>query len=465
MSTSVIKLDNLPGEVQDLIFDWTIAGASRDELKAFRLSNRFFRDRTDKTLFATLHISASNLSLQRLKNIADRSNLASHVRELIFHRGTFSGHRMCRMMRGGLAVRDYGDFEEYIVQNRAYAKHLPRVSRAFVSFDEEVHSENEFNRDSSWRTFLYKECQKFSRLEQLTTLNGDQDIAFSTYFDKRCGLQQQSFTPNYFAPYEIMSSTGPKFRPKLLSFDAVNGEDLAAMITQIIGGADGVRRQFSSLRKLHLTFSETVISLPTERSYDYFFQSLNSLEWLSLGFPTFGSEQSLRDPNSFHQRLLRIVLAQHYTKLTHFCLQDALMGEDDYIHFLARHASTLQSVRLFGWGIPPDAAGKITGSIYRAMYRFGQLDMPDLTEVLWNGQFSNSNVVWYDVDNRPSPGNVNPQFVQSLYDYMLGLTKEFPGGSAFSSDARPDLQQFTGHKTNDELMALDDKLSFIRPMV
>lgn len=388
-----LLLDSLPTEIQDLIFHYVVHDSFPSELKSFRQSNRYFRDRADIYLFHTLHISASNLSLQRVKHVAETERIAAHVRELVFHRGTFSGHKMVRFGRGpGLMARDYGDFEEYMVRGHAGFRpaqaDLMRVSACYVAFAEEIEAETQFNREMSWQTSLRKHCARFPRLEKLTTLPDQLDLE-SSYLKRRCGLTHQSWTPNYFAPYEIFGPCGPLFRPRSLCLESVNGEDFAAIVTFIRGGEAAVRERFCELRELKLSFSETVGTLEVDGTYDLFIASCTNLRSLSLDFTSFYSPKILKDPESFPQKVIKLVLAQTYQKLADVHLTYPVMTEHDFVSFLTRHSSSLKTLALTRWPMPVTTNGDATGSIIRAFWKMGQISFAKLRPIELAGDFSN----------------------------------------------------------------------------
>lgn len=390
-SNGQLVLDSLPTEIQDLIFHYVVLDATLDELKALRQSNRYFRDRADIYLFQRLHVSASTASLERVKRISENDRLNVHVRELVFHRGTFFGHKMARAAhRFEVRARNFDDFQTYLVQSsgqRGRADIL-QDSKCYSNFNEELGYESRFNQDMTWRSTLRKPCSLFPKLEGLRTLPVDEDLE-SAYLRKRCGLTHQSWTPNYFAPYEIFEVCGPKFRPKALRLDSVNGEDFASIISNIRGGEAAVAARFADLRDFHISFSETVTTLEVEGTWDIFIRSCTSLQSLFLDFESFYSPKLLKEPDSFPQKFIKTVLCQHFPRLKGLGLSFAMMYEDDILGFLERHQRTLMSFRLYTWPMPVDATGLPSGSIIRAFWKVGQLPMSQLRLVELRGEFSN----------------------------------------------------------------------------
>lgn len=386
-----LVLGSLPTEIQDLIFHYIVLDSSIDELKLFRQSNRYFRDRADIYLFRTLHISASTASLERVKRVSENDRLNVHVRELVFHRGTFFGHKMARAARSfEVRARDYDDFETYVV--RSSKKNAPaglmNVARCYAHFNEELEFESRFNQDMTWRSTLRGPLSKFSKLEKLTTLTSENDLE-SRYLRKRCALTHQSWTPNYFAPYEIFEPCGRNFRPKSLSMDSVNGEDFASVISNIRGGEDAVAAKFVDLRYLRLSFSETVNTLEVEGTWDVFIRSCTNLETLSLDLQSFYSPKMSKATDSFTQRLVKLFLQQQYPRMKTLDLRYALMTEHDFISFLDCHQNTLTTLKLHGWPMPVDESGLPTGSIIRSLWKIGQLPSLQLREVRLAAEFSN----------------------------------------------------------------------------
>lgn len=386
-----LVLDSLPTEIQDLIFHYVVLDSSIDELKLFRQSNRYFRDRADIYLFRTLHISASTASLERVKRVSENDRLNVHVRELVFHRGTFFGHKMARAARSfEVRARDYDDFETYVVRSSTKGARvgLMNISRCYANFNEELEFESRFNQDMTWRSSLRGPLSRFSKLEKLTTLTSENDLE-SKYLRKRCALTHQSWTPNYFAPYEIFEPCGRDFMPKSLSMDSVNGEDFASVISNIRGGEDVVKARFVDLKYLRLSFSETVNTLEVEGTWDVFIRSCTSLETLSLDFESFYSPKMLKEPDSFPQMIIKLFLQQTYPRMKTLDLKYALMTEHDFIDFLDRHQNTLTTLKLRRWAMPVDSSDLPTGSIIRAFWRIGQLPKLQLKEVQIRDEFSN----------------------------------------------------------------------------
>lgn len=419
---SHLILDTLPIEIQDLIFHYIILDSTPEELKLFRQSNRYFRDRADIHLFRTLHISASTASLERVRLVSEVDRINVHVRELVFHRGTFFGHKMARAARSfEFRARDYDDFETYVVRsNRANGVGPPvgmmRISECYDNFNQELEYESRFNQDMRWRQTLRGPCSRFTKLEKLTTLASEYDLE-SRYLRRRCALTHQSWTPNYFAPYEIFEPCGRAFRPKALSMDSVNGEDFASVISNIRGGDVAVAEKFSELRSLRLSFSETVSMLDVEGTWDVFIRSCGNLERLSLDFTTFYSPKMLREPDSFPQKVIKLFLQQTYINIKHLDLTYALMTEDDFISFLHRHQTSLTTLNLCRWPIPADAStGQPTGSIIRTFWKIGRLHMRSLRSVHINGEFSNradgegwTTCPWFPaIEKALSPGHETP---------------------------------------------------------
>ncbi|KAK5073848.1 hypothetical protein LTR51_004431 [Lithohypha guttulata] len=428
-----ILLDTLPIEIQDLIFHYVVLDSNPGELKRLRLSNRYFRDRADIYLFRTLHISASNLSLDRVRKVAENDRLRVHVQELVYHRGTFSGHKMSQYGLS-LKARDYGDFEEYMVRGQAGFRpaqsDLMRVSQCYAAFCEELEAESNFNRELSWRMSMKKNCSRFPKLEHLTTQWAYEDLN-SKYLRKRCGLTHQSATPNYFAPYEIFESCGPSFRPRVLSLEGVEGEDFAAIMTFIRGGVEAVKARFSELRYLKLSFSETVATLEVEGTYDVFIQACDNLRFLHLDFSSFTSLRLRKDPHCFPQRLIKIVLQRHFPRLSHLELKNAMMTELDLIGFVHHHSRTLQTLSLDDWSMPVTSEGQATGSFIRTLWKLGKLPLNKSRTITLNGSFSNNkdNSGWnitHANTGRPSVASRVHSFLSGAegHDFPFNITAE-----------------------------------------
>ena len=450
-----LRLDTLPIEIQNLIFDHIISTATRAQLKLFRLSNSFFRSRVDIVLFSTLHLSVSTLSLARLCHVAD-TPLSNRVRHIIFHRGTFRGHSMTQMYHGFSQPKDYGDFEAYIVRNHDLKKHLPRVSLTYSNFEQEVAEEGSFlDRASSWQLCLAERVWKFERLDTVSLLPVKEDLAFSTYFDARCATQWQTCTNRYFAPYEILGTMGRK-RLRKVNFEAVEGEDFAEAVQTEQG-----RKLFEKLRELKLTLHQEV-SFPTE-NYTLLFKDMKQLEVLYLG-DLGRCTQNIKNEGSWTRKLPEIVLSQIFPRLTKFCLSEVTMGEDEYLNFLSRHSHTLQEVQLLGWHIPTNEAGEVTGSAVRAIYRFGQMKMPMLKQVLWQGNFSNNDHGICQIEISPrSKYSYFPERVIKAYEYMMGINAEFPVSELLSDELNQNVEQLFGQASAEALAGFDNGLDFLKP--
>lgn len=298
--------------------------------------------------------------------------------------------------RGPSEVRakDYDDFETYVVRsNRSEGTGPPvglmRISECYANFNQELEFESRFNQDMTWRRTLRGPCSRFVKLEKLTTWGSQSDLD-SKYLRRRCALTHQTWTPNYFAPYEIFDSVGPTLRPKALSLDEVNGEDFLSVISNIRGGEAAIMEKFTDLRYLHLSFSETVSNLEVEGTWDVFVRSCNHLESLSLDFTNIYTPKILREPESFPEKISKLLLQNTLPQLRHLDLTYAIMREDDFVSFLERHQRTLATLNLSSWPMPRDAATKqATGSVIRAFWKIGRLPMSSLETVRIRGEFSN----------------------------------------------------------------------------
>lgn len=291
-------------------------------------------------------------------------------------------------------ARNYDDFETYVVRSSTSVSGAPTalmgVAKCYANFQEELEFESAFNQDMSWRSTLRGPLSRFTKLEKLTTLSSLEDLVDSKYLRRRCALTHQSWTPNYFAPYEIFEVAGRTFRPKSLSMDSVNGEDFASVISNIRGGEAVVASRFADLKYLRLSFSETVNMLEVEGTWDVFIRSITGLETLSLDFKSFYSPKMLKEPESFPQKVIKLFLSQDYPRLRRLDLAYTLMTETDFLGFSERHRHSLTSLRLHRWSMPVDpSSGLPTGSAIRAFYRVGQIEGLRLREVYLENEFSN----------------------------------------------------------------------------
>lgn len=266
---------------------------------------------------------------------------------------------------------------------------MMRVSACFVAFEQEVKAEHDFNVEMTWVDQMRACCGRFSGLEALRTVSDAEDLQ-SEYLRRRCGVMQQSWTPNYFAPYEILAAGGESFRPRALWMDSVNGEDFAAVVTSIRGGVEAVKERFANLRELRISFSETVATLGVEGTYDVFVAACTGLSSLSLDFSTFYSPKILQDPDSLPQRLIGLVLRQRFERLMKLELVYPFMLEADFVGFLQMHASSLRNVRIERWPMPVTPEGECTGSVIRALWSIGQIDFKYLSPFVVEGECSNT---------------------------------------------------------------------------
>lgn len=446
-----LDIGAFPTEIQDLIFDYIVLNSSRNELKRLRKCGRYFRDRADIYLFRTLHISASIKSFERLKNVSDNDHLSFHVHELVFHRGTFSGHRM---VKGGahICARNYEDFEGWMVRARGATKDLMRIGACYEAFVEEVQSEDLFNRRLTWQDEMRKACQKFPKLGKLTTLHFAHDL-YSDYLQNRCGLVHQSCTPNYFAPYEILQACGKDFRPKALSFERINGEDFGSIMTGWElrkGEADAVKNKFRQLVKLQLSFGETITNLEVQGTWDQFIAACTNIKSLTLNLDQFySSNKGPRDEQNFARRLLAIMMKQTFRSLKHLSLRFAIVTEHDFITFLGNHSHTLESLELDRWAMPVTKQDEPTGSIVRAFYRIGKLHMKRLVSVdLYQTFSSRADGEGWEAPARSelSDGRIR----NKLQGYMTGGFNDFPFPVATAD-------HFTKSLTAPELEELDER--------
>jgi len=334
------------------------------------------------------------------------------------------------MVKGGthMCARNYEDFEGWMVRARGSTKDLMRISACYEAFVEEVQSEDLFNRRLTWQDEMRKACQKFPKLEKLTTLSFKHDL-YSDYLQNRCGLVHQSCTPSYFAPYEILQACGKDFRPKVLSFERINGEDFGSIMTgreMRKGGPDAIKNKFSQLVSLQLSFSETVTNLEVQGNWDQFVAACTNIKSLTLNFDQFySSMKALKDEENFARRLLAIIMKQTFHSLKHLSLRSAIMTENDFIMFLGNHSHTLETLELDGWPMPVTMQDEPTGSVVRAFYRIGKVPMKRLTSVILYDTFSSrADGQGWDM---PSSGQLcGGRIRNKLQSYMTGELDHFP---------------------------------------
>ncbi|KAK4944157.1 hypothetical protein LTR66_014534, partial [Elasticomyces elasticus] len=442
------NVQNLPSEIQDLIFDYVICESTTDELKLIRLSNKYFCDRADPFLFKTLHLSASTLSFERMQGIAHVERLAQHVKALVFHRGTFRGHSMASSMRG-LKALPYGDFETYMIRSGEGMANMMRISSLYDGFSNEVASEARFHHELTWRSPMRRRLiELFPKLEEVMTCSAEDDLQ-SKYLLRKTGLTHQSWTPDHFAPYEILDAVGNTFQPKSIWFDSCNGEDIWAAIVAM-GDADRVGERLSQLTKLHLSFSETVSALETVGPWTNFAKACTNLKELRLDFSSFYSPKMWKDTNCFARRLSDLFLKQSYHQLNTLRLEDAPLLEHTFVDFFSRHVSSLRCISLLAWHMPATTTQQPTGSIVRAIHRLGQLSFQRLETVHLEGEFS----ARYDGEGwlaqpRSDDDTEAPCLLNRIARYVLGKA-EFPFPTAPTATSM--------ELTENELKYLDESI-------
>lgn len=107
-------------------------GAVREWLKPIRLISRLFHDAVTPLIFASIHLHASELSLQRAENIAN-SPLAYHVREIVHYEGTFAGanpdkKRFSSVLTSHRRRRDYPKDYSFSSVEELYENYLQEIA-------------------------------------------------------------------------------------------------------------------------------------------------------------------------------------------------------------------------------------------------------------------------------------------------------------------------------------------------
>lgn len=113
----------------------------RERLKPVRLISRSFHDAVTPIVFASIHLHASESSLQRAENIAN-SPLAHHVQEIVHHEGTFGGTKndekhFFSMLNSHRRRRDYPKDYPFLSDQDLYSNYLEEVAagRRFQAFE------------------------------------------------------------------------------------------------------------------------------------------------------------------------------------------------------------------------------------------------------------------------------------------------------------------------------------------
>lgn len=71
--------------------------SARERLKQLRLEGHVFSDAVTPAVFASVHLHACHISMTRAERIAD-SRLATYVKEIVHHQGTFAGRNRDRQL-------------------------------------------------------------------------------------------------------------------------------------------------------------------------------------------------------------------------------------------------------------------------------------------------------------------------------------------------------------------------------
>lgn len=174
------KVTELPTELIVLI----MSSLEREELKAWRLTDRAFGAVATAKLFEEIHISPNSNSFDRAHQVAARDHLSKHVRSLVYHFGKLA--------------EIYGGFEsfnrEYFATRRDTTTRDPdeigiEVLWNYTCWLEEINAQRTFNLRYE-NEELCNLCNRLPRLESVATILdeanpfGDQE----DYIGKRTGM-------------------------------------------------------------------------------------------------------------------------------------------------------------------------------------------------------------------------------------------------------------------------------------
>lgn len=377
------KLTNLPYELQDHILSYVLLDTTQDQLKILRQLSPHFAHFVDPHLFRTLHLSPSSLSFTRLEKVSQSARLAPYVRELVFHRTTWGGHPLTRNRH----AKSQDDFEFVGRSKGMFSREMTseQIEVCYHGFNEEVEGEAAFNVILDWPKTLRLSCLKLFNLAKLTTVDETAHNGLtSLYVRRRTGVNQITWTHEYFAPYEIINGTGA-VKIEDLSMDAVNGEDFGFAFST---PSARLKTRFEDLVNLRLSFGESVSSLP-HAPYDRFLTMIPALRYLSLDLTQFLKPAILqaRTDEVFGLQFMRTLMLKQFPQLRSLDLTGVVMSECSFVNFIHRHRMTLDSLSLCDWWMPALSPRTCCGSILRALWKIGQLDTV-LRHASLNGEFS-----------------------------------------------------------------------------
>lgn len=123
--------------------------SARERLKQLRLEGHAFCDAVTPAVFASIHLHASSLSMKRAESIAN-SRLATHVKEIVHHQGTFAGWNEDRQ-RFLNALASYQRRQDYPAELRTADREA-----FYENFLEERKAAKDFAKGGGFRTYPFQ---------------------------------------------------------------------------------------------------------------------------------------------------------------------------------------------------------------------------------------------------------------------------------------------------------------------
>lgn len=381
----------LPSELQTKIIKFAVEVANREALKRNRHVSRSFHDPATQILFSTIHLSLNQLSYERMEQVALSATLSVHVREIVLHRGSFSGpwyqpdHYIVPSLEEftGRCKTQTGS----ILPEKMYAYY-------YEAFKEEVESERHFfkHHGAHWLLHLtHSVYLKFSRLEKLTLPPEISSyITHSHYLCKKVRLQHGQY--NNEDPVLIGTMLGLIQVPKLRYLSA--RDCISRGYPNIKNVPDEMQDclpYLSLLEELTWTFHapNTVARfdiLDNRGLHDIwrpFWDNCRNLRLVEVGL-----EHSFPVHESFARTFVDGLLETQLLRLREVRLHHLVATEASLVKFLVAHAQVLERFTLQNWYLShgdEDEEG-LGGSYIRAFWKIGRMDSK-LKAVSLCGQF------------------------------------------------------------------------------
>lgn len=201
-------------------------GALRESLKPTRLISRLFHDAVTPCIFASIHLHASELSLQRAECIAN-SSLRQHVREIVHYEGTFAGANPDRwhflsVLTSHRRRRDYPKDRKFPADGELYDNYLQEIA---ASGEPDIFTTD---RMTALLSKLPK-CVTFSTLKYSTEWG---DVLTSAYTLRHTGLSylpKPTLEPTNSNQLSFISSMA-QWNPRMLNLTNFSYSSLCTLL-------------------------------------------------------------------------------------------------------------------------------------------------------------------------------------------------------------------------------------------